>query len=94
MINFTAQETRLVNALGDGRPHPESELIKLLWDEFSGKDSLKEYMKRIRAKLLPYSQYIYCIRGKNGEETCYIHLVRKPYNLSLAELLENANTCP
>jgi hypothetical protein len=78
MLQFTAQEKRILDMLADGRPHTMDELMGCLWDELTAKSSLIMAVCKIRAKLKPYHQYIHCIEARNGTPAMYIHVVAKP----------------
>lgn len=75
MIQFTAQEKRLMNKLGDGKPHSATELIETcLYDNLSGKGSLFVTICNIRKKIKPYGQYIHCLPKDTNGETHFVHL--------------------
>lgn len=74
MIQFTDQEQRILNVLGDGKPHSVDELMTCLWDELSGRTALRTCLTAIRKKLEPYSQYIHCIESRNGGPSRYVHV--------------------
>jgi hypothetical protein len=75
---FTAQETRLLNVLADGKPHPWPELLKAMVDDCADRGALVQALVLLRKKLKSREQYIHCIEGVNGEPSCYVHVVGAP----------------
>ena len=75
MPNFTPQETRILSALADGKPHSVESLMKLLWDEESSRIALQVTITRIRKKIEPYDQYIHLISANQTRPESYIHVV-------------------
>ena len=53
-MNLTPTQNRIYELLLDGRKHSKDELLGLLWDDMSGKDSLAVHLSTMRPKVPQY----------------------------------------
>lgn len=50
-FDFTPTETRIMNILADGEPHPQTDLQKCLYDELGARSNIRMHILNIRRKL-------------------------------------------
>lgn len=75
MPDFSISETKLLNALADGKPHSVDELMGCLWDELASRGALLALVCRVRKKLRPHNQFIRAISATEVHQLAYVHVV-------------------